>query len=179
MSWGQESMSFAGARCYSVCASFGMLLFVSAALGQTESTDKSLNSDTSLGSTATTSVATGLIDTDAIDRADECLVAQLCIDRYLWSLYERTHKIDTVRVPEQIKVAVKRRGKIRIVAKTVSKFVVEDFTWKDPKAAEKAGMSPMDYVIGGMEARFRVTLYHALHALEDAGLMPGITSAFR
>jgi hypothetical protein len=116
---------------------------------------------------------------EAIERADECVVAQICIDRYLWSLYDHTHKTDTIRVPEQIKVAVKRKGKIRIVTKTVSKFVPEDFTWKDPKAAERAGMSPMDYVIGGMDAGFRVTLYHALHALDDAGLMPGITSAFR
>jgi hypothetical protein len=106
-------------------------------------------------------------------------VALICIDRYLWSLYERTQKIDTVRVPELIRVAVKRRGKIKIVDKTVTKFVIEDFTWKDLNAAEKAGMSPKDYVIGGMETSFRVTLYHALRSLEDAGLMPGITSAFR
>jgi hypothetical protein len=119
------------------------------------------------------------IDMDAVDRVDECVVALICIDRYLWSLYERTHKIDTIRVPEQIKVAVKRKGKIRIVTKTVSKFVVEDFGWKDPKAAEKAGMPPPDYVIGGMDTAFRGTLYHALRALDDAGLMPGITSAFR
>jgi hypothetical protein len=121
----------------------------------------------------------GPLDAEVIDRVDECLVAQICIDRYLWSLYEHTRKIDTIRVPEQIKVAVKRKGKIRIVTKTVSKYEVEDFGWKDPKAAEKFGMSPMDYVIGGMDPAFRVTLYHALRALEDAGLMPGITSAFR
>jgi hypothetical protein len=59
------------------------------------------------------------------------------------------------------------------------KLVEEDFTWKDPKAAERAGMSLMDYVIGGMDPSFRVTLYHALRALDDAGLMPGITCAFR
>jgi hypothetical protein len=116
---------------------------------------------------------------EAIDRVDECVVPLICIDRYLWSLYERTHKIDTIRVPEQIKVAVKRKGKIRIVTRTVSKFVVEDFGWKDPKAAEKVGMAPADYVIGGMDAGFRTTLYRALRALDDAGLMPGITSAFR
>jgi hypothetical protein len=40
-------------------------------------------------------------------------------------------------------------------------------------------MPPIDYVIGGMDPSFRVTLYHALRALDDAGLMPGITSAFR
>jgi hypothetical protein len=71
---------------------------------------------------------------------------------------------------------VRRKGRTRIVTRTVTKFVEEDFTWKDPHAAERTGMSPMDYVIGGMDPSFRVTLYHAL---DDAGLMPGITSAFR
>jgi hypothetical protein len=128
---------------------------------------------------ATQVVVPGPVDAEAIDRVNECLVAQICIDRYLWSLYEHTLKIDTVKVPEQIKVAVKRRGKIRIVTKTVAKYEVEDFGWKDPKAAEKFGKSPMDYVIGGMDPAFRVKLYHAMRALEEAGLMPGITSAFR
>jgi hypothetical protein len=115
----------------------------------------------------------------AVDSIDECMVAQICIDRYLWSLYARTPKTDTIKVPEQIKVAVRRKGKTRIVTKTITKLLDEDFTWKDPKAAERARMSPMDYVIGGMNAAFRVTLYHALRSLDDAGLMPGITSAFR
>jgi hypothetical protein len=172
-------MSFAGARYYSVCGSFGILLFVGAAAAQVESKDTSLNPDASPDSTSTATAGTIPVDMDVIDRVDECLVAQICIDRYLWSLYERTRKVDTIRVPEQVKVAVKRKGKIRIVTKTVSKYVVEDFGWKDPKAAEKVGKSPMDYVIGGMDAAFRVTLYHALRALDDAGLMPGITSAFR
>jgi hypothetical protein len=30
-----------------------------------------------------------------------------------------------------------------------------------------------------MDRRFKLKLYHALRAMEDAGLMPGITSAFR
>jgi hypothetical protein len=122
---------------------------------------------------------TGVIDMSEIDRVDECIDAQVCIDRYLWSLYQRTQKVDTIRVPETIKVAVKRRGKIRIIDKTVSRFVVEDFAWKDPEAAKKAGMATQGYVIGGMDRAFRVRLYHALRALDDSGLMPGITSAFR
>src|SRR5262249_14908554 len=36
-----------------------------------------------------------------------------------------------------------------------------------------------DYVFGGMDRGFKVRLYHALRAMEDAGLEPGITSAFR
>jgi hypothetical protein len=147
-----------------------MLLFAGTALAQANITT---------GSIGTNSVETSSIDMSAIDSVDECMVAQICVDRYLWSLYERTRKIDTIKVPEQTKVMVKRKGKTRIVTQTITKLVEEDFTWKDPNAAERAGMSPMDYVIGGMNPSFRVTLYHALRALDDAGLMPGITSAFR
>jgi hypothetical protein len=110
---------------------------------------------------------------------DECLVAETCIDRYLWSVYQRAPKVDTIKVPKQIKVTVKKKGKTRTVIKTIIKLVDEDFTWKDPKAAEKAGMSLMDYVIGGMDRSFKLKLYHALRALDDAGLSPGVTSGFR
>ena len=65
------------------------------------------------------------------------------------------------------------------VARTFTKLVDEDFGWKDPKAAERAGMSMMDYVIGGMDRRFKLKLFHTLHAAEAEGLSPGITSAFR
>jgi hypothetical protein len=40
-------------------------------------------------------------------------------------------------------------------------------------------MSLQDYVIGGMDRSFKLKLYRALRAMDDAGLMPGITSAFR
>ena len=40
-------------------------------------------------------------------------------------------------------------------------------------------MSLKDYVIGGMDRGFKLKLYRALRAMDDAGLMPGITSAFR
>jgi hypothetical protein len=153
-----------------VCGNFAMLLFAGAAVAQADST---------AGSAGTNSVETSAIDMSAVDSVDECMVAPICIDRYLWSLYARTPKTDTIRVPEQITVSVKRRGRTRIVAKTITKLVDEDFAWKDPKAAARAGMSPADYVIGGMDANFRVTLYHALRALDDAGLLPGITSGFR
>ena len=163
-------MSLVGAHYCCVCGGLGMLLYAGAALAQ---------ADITAGSIGTNSVETSSIDMSAVDRVDECMVAQLCIDRYLWSLYARTRKIDTIRVPEQIKVTVKRKGKTRIVTKTITKLVDEDFTWKDPNAAERARMSPVDYVIRGLSPSFRVTLYHALRALDDAGLMPGITSAFR
>ncbi|MGB8185032.1 MAG: hypothetical protein WCF37_08395, partial [Pseudolabrys sp.] len=40
-----------------------------------------------------------------------CLEPDVCIDQYLWSLYERTPKVDTVKVEERIKVKVKNKGK--------------------------------------------------------------------
>jgi hypothetical protein len=110
---------------------------------------------------------------------DECLVAESCIDQYLWSVYQRTPKLDTIKVSQQIKVTVKKKRKTRTVIKTIVKLVDEDFTWKDPKAAEKAGMSLMDYVIGGMDRSFKLKLYHSLRVLDAAGLSPGMTSGFR
>jgi hypothetical protein len=111
---------------------------------------------------------------------DACPEPDVCIDQYLWSLYERTPKVDTIKVDEQIKVKVKnKKGKTRTIVETQTKYVTEEFGWKDPKAAQKAGMSLKDYVIGGMDRDFRRKLYNALRAADDAGLSPGITSAFR
>jgi hypothetical protein len=110
---------------------------------------------------------------------DECLEADVCIDRYLWALYQRTPKLDTIKEHERRKVTVRRKGKTVTVTKSFAKLVDEDFTWKDPKAADKAGMPMMDYVIGGMDRSFKLKLFHTLRAAEQAGLSPGITSAFR
>ena len=115
-----------------------------------------------------------------VETPNECLVAEICIDEYLWSLYERTPKVDTNKVLERVKVKVKtKKGKTRTVTKTNTKYVIGDFTWKDPISAQKAGMSLKDYVIGGMDRSFKLKLYRAARVMEDAGLMPGITSAFR
>jgi hypothetical protein len=111
--------------------------------------------------------------------SDECLAREICIDEYLWSLYQRAPKEDTIKVVERRQVTVKVDGKARTVIKEFTTLVDEDFTWKDPKAAEKAGMSLKEYVIGGMDREFKLKLYHALRAMDDAGLSPGITSAFR
>jgi hypothetical protein len=110
---------------------------------------------------------------------DECFVADACIDRYLWALYQRTPKEDSIKEDERRKVTIKRKGKLVTVTRTFTKLVDEDFGWKDPKAAEKAGMSMMDYVIGGMDRSFKLKLFQTLRAAETAGLSPGITSAFR
>ena len=114
-----------------------------------------------------------------VETPNECLVVEICIDDYLWSFYERTPKVDTNKVQERVTATIKRKGKTRTVIKTITKYVAADFTWKDPIAAQKAGMSVKDYVIGGMDRRFKLKLYHALRAMDDAGLLPGITSAFR
>jgi hypothetical protein len=110
---------------------------------------------------------------------DECLAPEVCIDQYLWSVYQRAPKQDTVKMIERRKVIIKVGGKPRTIIKEFTTLVDEDFTWKDLKAAEKAGMSLMEYVIGGMDRNFKLKLYHALRAMDDAGLSPGITSAFR
>jgi hypothetical protein len=115
----------------------------------------------------------------SIEIVDECLVVDICVDRYLWMLYQRTPKEDSIKELERRNVTVKRKGKMVTLARTFTKLVDEDFGWKDPKAAERAGMSMMDYVIGGMDRRFKLQLFHTLHAAEAVGLSPGITSAFR
>jgi hypothetical protein len=116
----------------------------------------------------------------AVEPLDECLVIDTCIDEYLWSLYERTPKVDTNKVTEQIKTTVKnKKGKTRTVTKTITNYVVADFAWKDPIAAQRAGMSLKDYVIGGMDRGFKLKLFRAFRMMDDAGFMPGITSAFR
>ena len=110
---------------------------------------------------------------------DECFVPEICIDRYLWAVYQRTPKHDVIKVMEERKVTVKKKGKTRTIVKKIAKLVNEDFTWKDLQAAERAGLSVQDYVIGGIDPSFKLKLFQALCALEDAGLSPGITSAFR
>jgi hypothetical protein len=114
-----------------------------------------------------------------IEVPDECPAMDVCIDRYLWALYRRTPKEDSIKVQERRKVTVKKKGKTVTVIKSFTKLVDEDFAWKDPKAAERAGMPMMDYVIGGMDRSFKLKLFHALRAADEARLSPGITSAFR
>jgi len=74
------------------------------------------------------------------------------VDDYLWEVY--------LRVP------VKKDG-------------AGDFTWKDPAAAKRVGMSLQDYVIGGMDPEFREQLYHAGKAMDAAGIRWSMLSAFR
>ena len=163
------AMSLAGALCFCACG-VEILLLAQASLAQ---------ADTTTDANGTDSIGASKAEMSPAENNDACLAEQTCIDRYLWSLYERTPKIDDVKVPEHTKVTVRHKGKARTVTKTITKVVNEDFAWKDPKAAEMAEMSPMDYVIGGMDPGFKVTLYRALRALDDAGFKPGIMCAFR
>src|SRR6516162_8549374 len=119
------------------------------------------------------------VNVSPLEASDACVLSEACIDQYLWSVYDRAPKVDTIKVEEQTKTTVKTNGKTRTVTKTVTKLVNEDFTWKDPQASEKAGMSVAQYVIGGMDRAFKARLYHLFRALDDAGLAPGMTSGFR
>ncbi|RAI43754.1 hypothetical protein [Rhodoplanes roseus] len=74
------------------------------------------------------------------------------IDDYLWDVYLRN--------------PIKKDGS-------------GDFTWKDPAAAKRMGMSLKDYVIRGMDRDFRETLYHMGKALDADGYNWSMLSAFR
>jgi hypothetical protein len=119
------------------------------------------------------------VNVSPLEASDECVLSEDCIEQYLWSVYERARKVDTIKVQERLKATVTKNGKSRTVTKTITKLVDEDFTWKDPHAAQKTGMSVAQYVIGGMDRGFKVRLYHLFRALDDAGLAPGMTSGFR
>jgi hypothetical protein len=74
------------------------------------------------------------------------------VDEYLWEVYQRS--------------PIKRDS-------------AGDFTWKDPAAAQRFGVSMPAYVIGGMDPDFREQLYHAGRAMDAAGVRWSIMSAFR
>ncbi|MGJ4888163.1 hypothetical protein [Bradyrhizobium sp. HKCCYLR20261] len=116
---------------------------------------------------------------DRIEILDECPDIDACVDRYLFALYERAPKLDKIRETERRVVTIKRKGRLVKVTRSFTRLVDNDFTWKDPKAAERVGRSMAEYVIGGMDRGFKLKLFHTLHAAEAAGLAPGITSGFR
>src|SRR5260370_7045072 len=98
------------------------------------------------------------VNVSPLEASDECVLSEECIDQYLWSVYERAPKVDTIKVEEQIKTTVKKNGKSRTVTKTVTKFVNEDFTWKYPHSAANTRMSVAQYVIGGAYRGVKVML---------------------
>jgi hypothetical protein len=74
------------------------------------------------------------------------------VDQYLWEVYQR---------------------------KPVKSDNSGDFTWKDPAAAKRRGISLKAYVIDGMDPDFREQLYHAGHAMDASGIRWSMLSAFR
>ena len=52
---------------------------------------------------------------DSVNAVDSCPVPEICIDQYLWSLYQRAPKGDTIKVVEQRKVTVIKKGKLRTI----------------------------------------------------------------
>lgn len=140
---------------------------------------ETLPGETAPEQAASQGVATAPRGNAGIEIVDDCLVLESCVDRYLWTLYQRAPKEDSVKVEERRQVTIKRKGKQVTVTRTVSHAADEDFAWKDPKAADKARMPLADYVIGGVDRDFKLRLFQMLHAAEQAGLSPGITSAFR
>src|SRR5215831_1513738 len=40
------------------------------------------------------------------EASDECVLSEECIDQYLWSVYQRAPKVDTIKVEEQVKTTV-------------------------------------------------------------------------
>jgi hypothetical protein len=74
------------------------------------------------------------------------------IDDYLWEVYQRA--------------PIKRDS-------------TGDFTWKDPAAAKRMGISLQDYVIGGMAPDFRERIYKAGRAMDADGIPWSMLSAFR
>jgi hypothetical protein len=74
------------------------------------------------------------------------------VDDYLWEVYQRA--------------PVKRDSS-------------GDFSWKDPAAAKRIGLSLPVYVITGMDPDFREQLYAAGHAMDAAGILWSILSGFR
>jgi hypothetical protein len=97
-------------------------------------------------------ITTGNLSSPVSRASEACIDTPDCIEGYLWSLYERTPKVEAGG---------------------------GEFAWKDAEAAGKAGMSSMKYVIGGIDPFFRVTLYRALRTLDLAGFRPGIMCGFR
>jgi hypothetical protein len=122
---------------------------------------------------------TVLKDVTSVQVLDECLVADACIDRFLWVLYQRAPKLDQIEVYENREVTVKKRGRSVTITHKIGTPADSDFGWKDPKAAIRFSMPLMDYVIGGMDRTFKSKLFHILCAAEQAGFWPGITSGFR
>jgi hypothetical protein len=81
------------------------------------------------------------------------------------------------RIIGLLSVSIKNKGKQRDVTRTVTKFMDENFIWKNPHAVQKVGMSTMDYVVGGMDHDFKLRLYRLLRVLDDSSELAMLLTA--
>ncbi len=115
-----------------------------------------------------------------IEMPDECPWRSTGIDAYLWSLYERTPKVDTNKVTEKIKTTGQGEGQDADRHQNrYRNMSLADFTWKDPDRGTKSRHVAQGLRDRRSGSRLQPKLYPALRAMDDAGFMPGITSAFR
>ena len=96
------------------------------AVSSTETLDETLSDSSQTFASETPSDAKETVN--STETRDECLTREVCIDQYLWSVYQRTPKQDTVKVVERRKMTVKTKGKSRTIIKEFTKLVDEDFT---------------------------------------------------
>jgi hypothetical protein len=73
------------------------------------------------------------VNVSPLEALDECVLSEECIDQYLWPVYERARKVDTIKVQERISATVKKNGKSRTVTKTITKLAA---TGRDAKVAK-------------------------------------------
>ena len=74
---------------------------------------------------------------DSTEILDECLVVDTCIDRYLWVLYQRTPKEDSIKTQERRKVTVKKKGRLVHVTRTFTTLTDEDFRGRTPRPPKR------------------------------------------
>ena len=103
----------------------------------------------------------------------------ICVDHYLWVLYQRTVKVDTNKVHEWRKVTAQEKCKTVTVSKRFTKLVDEDFTWKDPKGGGKGRHADNGLRDRGHGSGLQAEAIARVRAARRPGLSPGITSGFR
>jgi hypothetical protein len=69
---------------------------------------ETLPSETPPVQVATASTRNSMARGTSIEVLNECLVGEICINQYLWALYQRTPKEDTIKVQELREVTIKR-----------------------------------------------------------------------
>ena len=62
---------------------------------------------------------------------------EVCIDQYLWSVYQRAPKEDTIKVVDRRKVTVKINGKPQTVVKEFTTLCDEDSRGRNPRRLKR------------------------------------------